>query len=146
VGVEPDPALAALAAALPERHRAVFVPFIPNPLAFYHLAAAAALPSRIEGLSQALLEAMAFGLPVAASRAGGNPDLITDGETGLLVEPLEPRAWTQALERLLGDEALARRLGGAGRRLVRNEFTVARTAERTEKVYRDAMARRASLR
>jgi glycosyltransferase involved in cell wall biosynthesis len=146
VGVEPDPALTALAAALPERHRAVFVPFVPNPLAFYHLAAAAALPSRIEGLSQSLLEAIALGLPVAASRAGGNPDLITDGETGLLVDPLEPRAWTLALERLLGDDALARRLGEAGRRLVRSEFTVARTAERTEAVYRDAMARRASRR
>jgi len=146
VGVEPDPGLAAAAAALPARHRAVFVPFVSNPLAFYHLAAAAALPSRIEGLSQALLEAMALGLPVAASRAGGNPDLIADGETGLLVDPLEPRAWAEALARLLDDAALARRLGDAGRRLVRSEFTVARTAERTEAVYRDAMARRASLR
>ncbi|HEY6808745.1 MAG TPA: glycosyltransferase family 4 protein, partial [Gemmatimonadales bacterium] len=146
VGVEPDAALAAAAAALPERHRAVFVPFVPNPLAFYHLAAAAALPSRIEGLSQSLLEAMALGLPVAASRAGGNPDLITDGETGLLVDPLEPRAWAQALARLLGDAAAARGMGAAGRRLVRSDFTVARTAERTEAVYRDAMARRAARR
>jgi hypothetical protein len=49
VGVEADEALTRLAAALPPRHRAVFVPFVPRPLAFYHLAAAAALPSRIEG-------------------------------------------------------------------------------------------------
>jgi len=146
VGVEPDAELTAAAAALPARHRAVFVPFVANPLAFYHIAAAAALPSRIEGLSQALLEAMALGLPVAASRAGGNPDLITDGDTGLLVDPLEPRAWAEALARLVDNAALARRLGDAGRRLVRSEFTVARTAERTEAVYRDAMARRPSSR
>ncbi|HXH63181.1 MAG TPA: glycosyltransferase, partial [Gemmatimonadales bacterium] len=74
------------------------------------------------------------------------PDLIADGETGLLVDPLEPRAWAEALARLVEDATLARRLGDAGRRLVRSEFTVARTAERTEAVYRDAMARRASLR
>src|SRR5439155_582204 len=63
VGVEPDGRLRALAQSAPARHRVVFVPLIDRPLAFYHLAAVAALPSRMEGLSQALLEAMALGLP-----------------------------------------------------------------------------------
>src|SRR2546427_338758 len=63
VGVEPDAELAALAAALPPRHRVVFVRFTERPLAFYRLAALAALPSRIEGLSQALPGALAVGLP-----------------------------------------------------------------------------------
>lgn len=146
VGVEADAELAALAAALPARHRAAFVPFTERPLAFYRLAATAALPSRVEGLSQALLEAMALGLPVTASRAGGNPDLVADGDTGLLVPPLDAGAWADALTRLLGDRALADRLGRAGQVLVRREFTLERTAERTEAVYREALERRALLR
>src|SRR5204863_299105 len=81
--------LRALAQSAPARHRVVFVPLIDRPLAFYHLAAVAALPSRMEGLSQALLEAMALGLPVVASAAGGNRDLVRSGETGLLISPLD---------------------------------------------------------
>jgi glycosyltransferase involved in cell wall biosynthesis len=145
VGIEPDRELAALRDALPGRHRAVFVPFTERPLAFYRLAAAAALPSRIEGLSQALLEAMALGLPVIASEAGGNPDLVTSGETGLLVPPLDPAAWARAVDRVLGDAALRARLGRAGRELVRRDFTLERTAERTEVVYREALERRRLL-
>jgi glycosyltransferase involved in cell wall biosynthesis len=138
VGIEADAPLRTLAASLPERHRAVFVPFVPQPLAYYRLAALIALPSRIEGFSQTLLEAMALGLPVVASDAGGNADLITQDRTGLLVPPLEPAAWAAALTRLLDQPDLAARLAAAGRTLVRREFTVARTAERTEAVYREA--------
>src|SRR5712691_2465593 len=111
VGIEPDDQLRAGAARLPPRHRVVYVPFTDQPLAFYRLGTIAALPSRIEGLSLALLEGMALGLPVLASREGGNPDLITSGETGLLVPPLEPGAWAAALERMLGDPAFAARVG-----------------------------------
>jgi glycosyltransferase involved in cell wall biosynthesis len=144
VGVEPDARLRALAEAAPPRHRVVFVPLIDRPLAFYHLAAIAALPSRMEGMSQSLLEAMALGLPVVASAAGGNLDLVRSGETGLLLPPLDPAAWAAALERLLGDDGFAHRLAHAGRALVRREFTLERTAERTEAVYREALARRAA--
>lgn len=141
----PDRALAAAQAAVPPRHRVVLVPFTERPLAFYRLATAAALPSRIEGLSQGLLEAMALGLPVIASEAGGNPDLITSGETGLLVPPLDPAAWAVALDRVLGDGAVRDRIARAGRDLVRREFTLERTAERTEAVYREAVLRRRLL-
>jgi glycosyltransferase involved in cell wall biosynthesis len=100
------------------------------------------LPSRIEGLSLALLEGMALGLPVVASQAGGNPDLITSGETGLLVPPLDPRAWAAAIDRMLGDPAFRARAGACGRELVRREYTLDRMVERTEGVYREAMERR----
>jgi L-malate glycosyltransferase len=145
VGVAADAELAALAAALPPRHRAVFVPFTERPLAFYGLATVAALPSRIEGLSQALLEAMALGLPVVASAAGGNPDLVAPETTGVLVPPLDAGAWARALERLLGDEPGRTRLAAAGRARVRRDFTLEGTAERTEAVYEEALARRALL-
>jgi glycosyltransferase involved in cell wall biosynthesis len=118
------------------------VPFTERPLAFYRFATLAALPSRIEGLSQALLEAMSLGVPVVASAAGGNPELVYPGETGLLVPPLDPAAWTRALERMLGDDEFRTRAARAGQALVRNEFTMARTADRTEVVYREALATR----
>ncbi|HWZ28325.1 MAG TPA: glycosyltransferase family 4 protein [Gemmatimonadales bacterium] len=138
-GVEPDEELRHAAARVPERHAVRFASFAPDALAFYHLARIAALPSRIEGLSQALLEAMALGLPVVASRAGGNPDLVTE-DSGLLVPPLDSLAWAAAFERLLADDGLASRLGAAGRLRVRTHFTLERTAERTEAVYREALA------
>jgi glycosyltransferase involved in cell wall biosynthesis len=142
VGIEPDAQLRALGARVPPRHRVVYVPFTDHPLAFYRVATLAALPSRIEGLSLALLEGMALGLPVVASRAGGNPDLIKPGETGLLVPPLDPRAWAAALERMLGDPEFAARTGRAGRDFVRREHCLDRVVERTEAVYREALERR----
>jgi len=142
VGIEPDRQLASLRDALPGRHRAVFVPFTERPLAFYRLATLAALPSRIEGLSQALLEAMALGVPVVASDAGGNRDLITSEDTGVLVPPLDERAWAVALDRVLADAAFRTRIARAGRAVARREYTVERTAERTDAVYRGALERR----
>lgn len=142
VGIRPDEELAAAQAAVPDRHRVVFVPFTERPLAYYRFATVAALPSRIEGLSQALLEAMSLGVPVIASAAGGNPELVYPGETGLLVPPLDPAAWTRALERMLGDDDFRGRVARAGRALARREFTMSRTADRTEVVYREAIASR----
>jgi glycosyltransferase involved in cell wall biosynthesis len=142
VGTRPDPELAGLAAAVPVRHSVVFVPFTERLLPFYQVATIVALPSMIEGLSQALLEAMALGLPVVASAAGGNRDLVTSGATGLLVPTTSVKGWAEAFERLLGDTALAGRLAQAGRVLVRSEFTMDRTVDRTVAVYREALARR----
>ncbi len=145
IGIERDAELRAAERTVPTRHRVVYVPFTDRPLAFCRLAAVSALPSRIEGLSIALLETMALGLPVVASDAGGNPDLITSGDTGVLVPPLDPTAWAQALTRVLDDGAFAARIARQGRELVRREFTLERTAERTEAVYREALERRRSL-
>ncbi len=141
VGAGPDPELRALAEAAP-RHTVRMVPFRPDVVPFYRLFSAVVLPSRGEGLSQALLEAMALGLPVIASRAGGNVDLLTDGVDGLLVPPRDPAAFADALARLLADDALRRRLGDAARRTARERFTMARTAALTEAAYRAALARR----
>jgi glycosyltransferase involved in cell wall biosynthesis len=146
VGIDADARLLRAARTVPSRHRVVFVPFTERPLAFYALAGVAALPSRIEGLSQALLEAMALGIPVIASCAGGNVDLVRTGVTGLLVSPRDPVAWAGAVDALFADAALAERLAQAARALVRDEFTLAHTAQRTEAVYREALTRRRLLR
>src|SRR5256885_773967 len=93
----------------------------------------------------ALLETMALGLPVVVSDAGGNPDLITPDDTGVLVPPLDPGAWARSLARVLDDVEFAARIARRGRELVRREFTLERSAGRTEAVYREAVERRRSL-
>jgi glycosyltransferase involved in cell wall biosynthesis len=76
------------------------------------------LPSVYEELGTVLIEAMAVGLPVIASRVGGIPELIHDGENGLLVPPGDVRPLAAAIDRVLGDPDLARRLAAAARRRV----------------------------
>ena len=86
--------------------------------------------SRDEGMPNAVLEAMASGLPVAATRISGNEELVLDGETGLLVPPDDVAALAGALGRLLGDRDLRRRLGAAGRERVVREYSWRSVAER----------------
>ncbi|MGZ4380682.1 MAG: glycosyltransferase family 4 protein, partial [Gaiellaceae bacterium] len=79
----------------------------------YERAAVVACPSHREGFGVVCAEAMAYGRPVVAGAVGGLLDLVVDGETGLLVEPGDVTGLRAALERLLGDEGLRRRLGEA---------------------------------
>lgn len=97
------------------------------------------LSSAEEGMGSVLLDAMAAGKPVAATAAGGIPDVVGDGETGLLVPPRDPLALGQAIARLLVDRGLAARLGAAGARRVR-EFSIERTGRETMAVYERALA------
>jgi glycosyltransferase involved in cell wall biosynthesis len=82
------------------------------------------LASRSEGAPLSVLEAMAAGLPVVASAVGGVPELVADGETGLLVPPGDPAALSSALARLLDDAELRRRMGAAGRARARDRFDI----------------------
>jgi glycosyltransferase involved in cell wall biosynthesis len=76
------------------------------------------LPSRSEGLGRVVVEAFCRGRGIVASRVGGIPDLVVDGETGVLVSPADPRALATALVRVLSDRQFAERLGAAGREAV----------------------------
>lgn len=93
------------------------------------------LPSRSEGLSSAILSAMANRLPVVATSVGGIPELVVNGETGLLVRPDDPADLAVALQRLLGSEQLRHRLGEQGRRRIETHFTLQRKLDETEKLY-----------
>jgi glycosyltransferase involved in cell wall biosynthesis len=93
------------------------------------------LPSRTEGMSNALLEAMAMGLPAIATAVGGNPEVVTDGTTGLLVPADDPAAMAAALARMLDDASLASRLGAAARRVVEDRYGARSMVRRLEAVY-----------
>ena len=80
------------------------------------------LPSRREAQGLAILEAMAVGRPVVATRVGGIPEMVRDGVSGLLVPSNDPVALAAAIVRLLQDRPLAQRLGVAGRELVRRHY------------------------
>jgi glycosyltransferase involved in cell wall biosynthesis len=82
-----------------------------------------------DGIPVSLMEAMAMELPVVSTTVSGIPELITDGQQGLLVPPRDPAALADALARLLGDAALRRRLGCAGRRKITDEFDLDKNVE-----------------
>ena len=88
-----------------------------------------------EGLARAVLEAMAQGVPCVVSDVGGLPELVADGETGLVVPPRDPAALARALETLLRDGALRRRFGEAGRARMNAVFDVRETVGRFYRLF-----------
>lgn len=101
----------------------------------YGSAQFAVLTSHEEGLPNAILEAMATGLPVVATAVGGVPELVRDGETGLLVPPRDPGALAKTLARIADDPALRVRMGRAARDAVAG-LSWARCVEAHERLYR----------
>ncbi len=110
--------------------------------AYYRSCDVAALPSLEEGLGLALVEAMFCGTPVVGSRSGGIADIVSDGETGLLVPPGNALALADAFERVLSDESYAERLGRAGQAHVRSHFDPDACVEKMVAVYRSVLAHR----
>lgn len=94
-----------------------------------------ALSSRTEGVSLTLLEAMACGLAVVATRVGGNPEVVADNKTGLLVPPGDPAALARALLQLRRDNEERGRMGQAGRCRVESDFDVRRMTAAYEAMY-----------
>jgi glycosyltransferase involved in cell wall biosynthesis len=115
--------------------------FLPHDelLGRYERAAVVACPSLREGFGVVCAEAMAHGRPVVASAVGGLRDLVVDGETGMLVPPGDVPALRAALERLLADPSLRRRLGEAARDRARKILSWERSAALTVQAYDDAL-------
>jgi len=105
----------------------------------YLAASAFVLPSRFEGFPVTVLEAWAAGLPVVASAVGGVVDVCTEGNA-VLVPPRNPQALAKAMAGVLADPGLRRRLGDAGRSLVRERYTWDAVASRYSRLYEEAGA------
>jgi len=98
-----------------------------------------ALPSARESFPLVLLEAMASGLPVVATAVGGVPEMVVDGETGLLVPPDDPGALAEAVNSLLDDPERMRAMGEKGRDTVREHYTWDKVAERMAEYFREIL-------
>ncbi len=112
---------------------------------YLDLADALVHPSLTEGMPNVVLEAMAAGRPVVATRVGGIPELLADEESGLLVPPRDPAALAQAVIRLLQEPGLAAALGQSAERRARERFSVEAMVEATEAVYRSLLEARTAV-
>ena len=93
------------------------------------------LPSEIDACSRVLFESMAMQKPLVAVNAGGTPEIVQDGITGLLVQPRDSSEMAKCIKRLLNDKNLAGQYGKAGRKRVEEMFTIERNIKETESVY-----------
>lgn len=133
-----DPLLAQ-AEALGVRDRLILTGFRQDVERLYPLMTVSILTSLSEGLSITLLESMRNGLPVVATRVGGNPEIIEDGETGILVPPRDPEAFGEAVISLLRDPARREGMGRAGRDRVKSDFALSSVTRRYESLYGEVL-------
>jgi glycosyltransferase involved in cell wall biosynthesis/GT2 family glycosyltransferase len=133
---ESDPSTLAL------RPRIAFHGEVPQPAlrGLYAACDLLAAPSRFESFGLILVEAMMFARPAIASRAGGMPEVLAEGETGLLAEPGDPASLAACISRLLDDPALRARMGQAARARYERHFTPERMAEGALAILRHAAA------
>jgi glycosyltransferase involved in cell wall biosynthesis len=132
-------ALESDAARLGIRERVLFAGFRRDIATMYALMDVVVLPSLGEGLPVTLLEAMAMGKPMVATRVGGVPEVIDNGRDGLIVSPADPNSLRVALERILQDSGLAEGFGRSAAAKVRARFGADLLARRTTEVYRGVL-------
>lgn len=134
------PDLEAQARALGVEDRVLLVGYRQNVVDYLRASDLFVLPSLFEGMPLSILEAMGAGLPVIATAVDGTPEVVLDGETGLLVPPEDPAALAQSVNRLLSDRQLAARMGRAGRARA-DGFSESALLDRVGAVYRQARRR-----
>jgi glycosyltransferase involved in cell wall biosynthesis len=137
-------ALEARARRLGVDRAVTFTGYLTDPLPAYRAFDVFVLPSVDEGFGIVFLEAMAMGVPVIGTRVVGSVDAVEDGVTGLLVPSGDPAALGEAVQRVLSDAELARRLATAAAARVRERHARELTTARSEALYRElAQARQA---
>jgi glycosyltransferase involved in cell wall biosynthesis len=128
----------------PVRHRIcelglsdrVFLPgYLPEPQLLLEETDLLVLPSHSEGLPNVALEALAMEVPVLATRVGGTPEIISDGETGRLVEPGSPEALASAIAEFLRDQRSWKEMAVRGRQVVESEFSFDARTRKLEAIY-----------
>jgi glycosyltransferase involved in cell wall biosynthesis len=129
------PALEKHVARLGLQEHVIFLGFRLDVPALLSEIAVSVLPTLSEGFSNSLLEAMAASVPVVATRVGGNPEVVEDGVTGLLVPPRDPDALGQAIGHFLEHPALGIKFGLAGRERVNKRFALRQMTQATEHLY-----------
>ena len=134
-------ALEAEAAALGVSGYTRFLGFVPNPAEIMALLDVVVISSVWEPFGMVAAEAMSVGRAVVASRVGGLPEVVADGESGLLAPPGEPAALAQTVDRLLADPALRARLAAAGQRRVAARFTLEVMTEKMLTLYGELLGR-----
>jgi glycosyltransferase involved in cell wall biosynthesis len=132
---ECEPDLRALAETLGISAECVFQPSTAEIGAWLRGIDIFVLPSLTEALSNSLMEAMACGCCAVASRVGGNPELVTHRQTGLLFEPRDSAGLAAALELLVDQPALRSELASRGTRLIHERFRLETSARRMEQIY-----------
>ena len=132
--------LEAQAASLGLTHHVCFTGFRHDILSLIRGFEIFVFPSNLEGLGTSVLDAMALAKPVVATRAGGIPEMVQDGVTGLLVPPGDPVALSRAILQLLKQPELGVEFGEAGQRRVATCFTAERMARQTMQAYEQLMA------
>ena len=120
-------------------HNIVFEGYQDNPYQYFPIFDIFTLPSREEGLGSSILDAFLYRVPVVATAAGGIPDIIKDGETGLLVPTENPQMLAQGFSRLLGDEELRKRCTDSAYAFLMERFTVDRMAQSYEQMYQEVL-------
>jgi glycosyltransferase involved in cell wall biosynthesis len=99
-------------------------------------------PSRYESFGLIFVEAMRWGTPVIGTTAGGIPEIVEDGKSGVLVRPEAPEELAEAMIRLLSDPGRRKALGAAGRQRAETEFSVERMTQRVVELYQDVISRK----
>jgi len=127
------------AAALGVSEKVAMAGFQRDMAPYFAMARVLALPSHSEGSPNVILEAMAAGLPIAATRVGGVPEILVDRETGLLVPARDPVAMTSALTELLTDSELSRRLGESALLQARTTYTHEEYQRKLVHFYQDTL-------
>lgn len=115
--------------------KVIFTGFIEDITELYHELDLVVLPSRHEPFGRILIEAMAAGRPIVATRTGGVAEVVEDVTTALLVSSNDPDCLAEAMLQIIGDTELAKRLGENGRRRVRDLFTIKENVRKTMDVY-----------